>query len=135
MQNVIPKNSLLYARDLKAQKIFEDSLLKTPIYFTNEDLGFMKSVQKQYCLERLFQRRNDGKLKVTHQDTNKNVSQVKKEQITEFLKCLLKGKVSGMSLPTKIFEPRSQMERIADMFSLAPDCLQNSINSHQDRIE
>ena len=43
-----------------------------------------------------------------------------KEVITALTKCIWTGGVMSLSLPIRIFEPRSMLERITDWFSFAP---------------
>ena len=43
-----------------------------------------------------------------------------KEVITQLTKCFWTGNVMSLSLPIRIFEPRSMLERLSDWFSFAP---------------
>lgn len=43
------------------------------------------------------------------------------EVIRQVISCFLKGQpISGISLPVRVFEPRSQIERMLDTFGFAP---------------
>lgn len=43
------------------------------------------------------------------------------EVIVQVVKCVLTGQpISGISLPVRVFEPRSQIERMLDIFGFAP---------------
>ena len=46
-----------------------------------------------------------------------------KEVITQLTKCIWSGSAMSLSLPIRIFEPRSYLERYTDWFSFAPDLL------------
>ena len=57
-----------------------------------------------------------------------------KEVITQLTKCLWSGTAMSLSLPIRIFEPRSMLERYSDWFSFAADLL-NKAGSCKDKIE
>ena len=57
-----------------------------------------------------------------------------KEVITQLTKCLWSGTAMSLSLPIRIFEPRSMLERYSDWFSFATDLL-NKAGSCKDKIE
>ena len=57
-----------------------------------------------------------------------------KEVITQLTKCLWSGTAMSLSLPIRIFEPRSMLERYTDWFSFATDLL-NKAGSCKDKIE
>ena len=57
-----------------------------------------------------------------------------KEVITQLTKCLWSGTAMSLSLPIRIFEPRSMLERYTDWFSFATDLL-NKAGACKDKIE
>ena len=57
-----------------------------------------------------------------------------KEVITQLTKCLWSGTAMSLSLPIRIFEPRSMLERYTDWFAFAPDLLTKA-GSCTDKIE
>ena len=57
-----------------------------------------------------------------------------KEVITQLTKCLWSGTAMSLSLPIRIFEPRSMLERYTDWFAFAPDLLTKA-GSCADKIE
>ena len=57
-----------------------------------------------------------------------------KEVITRLTKCIWSGTVMSLSLPIRIFEPRSMLERYTDWFSFAPELLTKAGNC-KDKIE
>jgi len=63
----------------------------------------------------------DGGLLCTDERVLKNQRGVITDVIKQVTSCLLKGKgLVGMSLPIRLFEPRSTLERMLDRWSLAP---------------
>ena len=57
-----------------------------------------------------------------------------KEVITQLTKCLWAGTAMSLSLPIRIFEPRSMLERYTDWFAFAPDLLSKA-GECTDKIE
>ena len=57
-----------------------------------------------------------------------------KEVVTQLTKCLWSGTAMSLSLPIRIFEPRSMLERYTDWFSFAPDLL-NKAGTCKDKVE
>jgi len=57
-----------------------------------------------------------------------------KEVVTQLTKCLWSGTAMSLSLPIRIFEPRSMLERYTDWFSFAPDLLSKA-GTCKDKIE
>ena len=57
-----------------------------------------------------------------------------KEVVTQLTKCLWSGTAMSLSLPIRIFEPRSMLERYTDWFSFAPDLLTKA-GTCKDKIE
>ena len=57
-----------------------------------------------------------------------------KEVVTQLTECLWSGTAMSLSLPIRIFEPRSMLERYTDWFSFAPDLLTKAGTS-KDKVE
>ena len=57
-----------------------------------------------------------------------------KEVITQLTKCFWSGTAMSLSLPIRIFEPRSMLERYTDWFAFAPDLLAKA-GTCTDKIE
>jgi len=57
-----------------------------------------------------------------------------KEVVTQLTKCLWSGTAMSLSLPIRIFEPRSMLERYTDWFSFAPDLLAKA-GTCKDKVE
>ncbi len=57
-----------------------------------------------------------------------------KEVVTQLTKCIWSGTAMSLSLPIRIFEPRSMLERYTDWFSFAPDLL-GKAGSCKDKVE
>lgn len=58
--------------------------------------------------------------------------------IKQVIKCVLTGQpVSGISLPVRVFEPRSQIERMLDTFGFAPIFLRQAAleTDHLERLK
>ncbi len=52
------------------------------------------------------------------------------EVIRQVLKCFFTGQpISGISLPVRVFEPRSQLERMLDTFGFAPTFITRAANT------
>ena len=79
----------------------------------------IKDYQGVYCL---------------NQEVIDKQSGIIKEVITQLTKCLWAGTAMSLSLPIRIFEPRSMLERYTDWFAFAPDLLAKAGNC-TDKIE
>ena len=66
-----------------------------------------------------FQIRDSG-IYCLKKDIVEKQSGIIKEVIAALTKCIWTGGVMSLSLPIRIFEPRSMLERITDWFSFAP---------------
>ncbi len=97
-----------------------DEKMPPPIYLQMTDIN----VKKKFSKEEIFRNlkiEKDGRLKLT----NKASKEAQKGIIAEVLKqCgakILEGsKIVGLSLPVRIFEPRSQIERLCNLFHFLP---------------
>ena len=101
-----------------------------PIRLTMEQLTYIfdkdylkdyliKDYQGVYCL---------------NQEVIDKQSGIIKEVITQLTKCLWSGTAMSLSLPIRIFEPRSMLERYTDWFAFAPDLLSKA-GQCTDKIE
>ena len=71
----------------------------------------IKDYQGVYCL---------------NQEVIDKQSGIIKEVITQLTKCIWAGTAMSLSLPIRIFEPRSMIERYSDWFAFAPDLLEKA---------
>ena len=62
----------------------------------------------------------------TNKDIVKKQAGLFKEIVNQFAKGILKGGAIGLSLPIRIFEPRTMLERITDWFAFAPVLLKKA---------
>ena len=97
-----------------------------PIYLSTEQSNSIKGVSKADCLLGL-QITKSGELKCV----DKQVIESQKGLISELIKLLAKSiaegrGVVGVSLPVRIFEPRSLIERIIDWWSYGPTYLKRA---------
>jgi hypothetical protein len=77
----------------------------------------------------------DGVVVCTDEETIANQSGILTEVLRQLTINLLKGlTITHISMPVKIFEPRTSLERICDLFSFAPIYLKRAAQS-QDRFE
>ena len=71
----------------------------------------IKDYQGVYCL---------------NQEVIDKQSGIIKEVITQLTKCIWAGTAMSLSLPIRMFEPRSMLERYVDWFAFAPDLLEKA---------
>ena len=90
-------------------------------YYNNDYLKdyLIKDFQGVYCLNQEVIDKQRG---------------IIKEVITQLTKCIWAGTAMSLSLPIRIFEPRSMLERYTDWFAFAPDLLAKA-GSCTDKIE
>ena len=81
---------------------YDQLICKTSDSFLN---GFLIKDNGIYCLKKDIVEKQSG---------------IIKEVIVKLTKCIWTGGVMSLSLPIRIFEPRSMLERITDWFSFAP---------------
>jgi hypothetical protein len=66
----------------------------------------------------------DGFLQCTDKEMLERSKGIVSYVVREIAKCILTGRgIVGISLPVRIFEPRSALERVIDGFSFAPEYL------------
>ena len=90
-----------------------------PIRLTKEQLTnkYDQNYLKDYLIKDYY-----GVYCLNQEVINKQ-SGIIKEVVTQLTKCLWSGTAMSLSLPIRIFEPRSMLERYTDWFSFAPDLL------------
>ena len=127
IQDNFDKNSFCSSEIYNKSKQYQAPF---PIRLTKEQLtvkynpDYLKNFQIQdyygvYCL---------------NQDIVDRQSGVIKDLIVQLTKSILSRTHMTISLPIRIFEPRSMIERYTDWFSFAPDLLEKAANS-EDNIE
>jgi peptide subunit release factor 1 (eRF1) len=82
-----------------------------------------------------FKKMKDGVVVCTDEETIANQSGILTEVLKQLTVNLFKGlTITHISMPVKIFEPRTSLERLCDLFSFAPIYLKRAAQS-QDRFE
>ena len=101
-----------------------------PIRLTKEQLinKYDQNYLKDYLIKDYY-----GVYCLNQEVINKQ-SGIIKEVVTQLTKCLWSGTAMSLSLPIRIFEPRSMLERYTDWFSFAPDLLTKAGTS-KDKVE
>lgn len=96
-----------------------------PTYLTTEFLNRPIDNSMQGMLTG-FQEEESGELRCVDQRVLNNQKGIIMDVIRKVAACLLKGKgIVGMSLPIRLFEPRSTIERLLDRWSYAPVYYEN----------
>ena len=90
-----------------------------PIRLTMEQLTYI--FDKDYLKDYLI--KDYQGVFCLNQEVIDKQSGIIKEVITQLTKCLWSGTAMSLSLPIRIFEPRSMLERYTDWFAFAPDLL------------
>ena len=101
-----------------------------PIRLTKEQLTY--KYDKNYLKEFLI--KDYYGVYCLNQEVVDKQSGIIKEVITQLTKCLWSGTAMSLSLPIRIFEPRSMLERYTDWFAFAPTLL-NKAGEAKDKIE
>lgn len=103
------------------KKSFEfDPLMPPPLYLKQKDLKFVECMSPKILFSE-FEINKDGRLKCTDAELISKQKSVIIDIFKTAVSKILEGKlVVGMSLPIKIFQPRSYLERITDLFSAFP---------------
>ena len=101
-----------------------------PIRLTKEQLTniFKKDYLKDYLIKDYYG------VYCLNQEVVDKQSGIIKEVITQLTKCLWSGTAMSLSLPIRIFEPRSMLERYTDWFAFAPELL-GKAGTFKDRVE
>jgi len=103
---------------VKGQNYSQDS--PPPTYLSLEELHPYRSTQASDILYNSYRDSKGGLV-----STDRNIIKKQRGVVTDLVKNILKNFASGLgmariTLPIKIFEPRSYVERLLDKFSLAP---------------
>ena len=118
---ILTRNSACgYFSFLNNKKFSFDYSRPPPIYMKLEDLNERKQYDKTTVFSD-FKIEKNGELKVTNEDIKERQRGVLKEVFANMATKLLEGKnIVGLSLPVRIFEPRSHMERLVDSLHFFP---------------
>jgi len=123
-----------YFSFINDKKYSFDYLRPPPIYMKLEDLNEKKSFDKETAFKD-FKIEKNGELKVINEDIKERQRGVLKEVFANMATKILEGKnVTGLSLPVRIFEPRSHMERLLDNYHFFPHYM-NLAKSSKDPVE
>ena len=101
-----------------------------PIRLTKEQLTniFKKDYLKDYLIKDYY-----GVYCVNQEVIDKQYGIIK-DVITQLTKCIWSGTAMSLSLPIRIFEPRSMLERYTDWFAFAPELLSKA-GTCQNKVE
>ena len=101
-----------------------------PIRLTKEQLTniFPKDYLKDYLIKDYYG------VYCLNQEVIDRQSGIIKEVITQLIKCIWSGTAMSLSLPIRIFEPRSMLERYTDWFAFAPELLTKA-GTCKDKVE
>jgi hypothetical protein len=87
-----------------------------PTYLAFEDVNEKLPVEREDIFEK-FEFCKSGGLRCTDEEAMERQKGVLKDVVKEFAKNFIKGLgISHMSLPVRMFEPRSTIQRVADYF-------------------
>lgn len=111
-----------------------------PKYFDDESLmeGFGKLPEDKLTIMKGLEIPEYGGIVCTDEETLSKQNGVLKHVVKQIAVSMLKGyPMSHMSLPIKIFEPRSSVQRICDLFSFAPKFLKEAgkTDDHLERLK
>ena len=126
-QKEIDKKSFCCVPTLKKTNTFNAPF---PIRLTKEQL--IHILKKDYLKDYLI--KDYYGVYCLNQEVVDKQSGIIKEVITQLSKCLWSGTAMSLSLPIRIFEPRSMLERYTDWLSFAPDLLTKAGTS-KDKLE
>lgn len=105
-----------------------------PTYLKYEDVNPKMPIEKEEIFQH-FEFLEKGGLKCTDEEAMERQKGVLKDVVKEFAKNFIKGLgISHMSLPVRMFEPRSTIQRVADYFCFAPIFLKKAAQT-TDKIE
>jgi len=97
-----------------------DKAAPPPKYLTNEELLKEKHTTKETILNG-FKKMKDGGLICTDIQAMAKQNGILMEVLSQLTINLLQGlTITHISMPVRIFEPRTSLERICDLFSHAP---------------
>lgn len=102
-----------------------------PIYLKMEYLNEEKDYNKETTFAD-FKKEKNGELKLINEDIKERQRGVVKDVFANAATKLLEGKnVIGLSLPVRIFESRSQMERLIDNYQGFPVCMERAVKEKE----
>lgn len=91
-----------------------------PVYIPLSKLNVQRDLDLKSCL-RDFEITENGELKLINKDIIERQKGLFSDIARQLTSSVLEGKsIVGLSLPVRIFEPRTQMERIVDLFHFLP---------------
>jgi hypothetical protein len=100
-----------------------------PTYLAFEDVHEKLPIEKEEIFEK-FEFCKSGGLRCTDEEAMERQKGVLKDVVKEFAKNFIKGLgISHMSLPVRMFEPRSTIQRVADYFWFAPIFIKRAAQS------
>lgn len=100
-----------------------------PTYLKYDDVSVKLPIEKEEIFEK-FEFCKSGGLRCTDEEAMERQKGVLKDVVKEFAKNFIKGLgISHMSLPVRMFEPRSTIQRVADYFCFAPIFLKKAAKS------
>lgn len=103
--------------------------LPLPLYLPVERLAIKKATEVSELFQQ-FTREPTGTLKLVQEDIRKAQSGVIMDVLKQAGLSIIDGKgVVGLSLPVRIFENRSTIERISDLWGYAPYYLNKAVSS------
>jgi hypothetical protein len=108
-----------------------------PKYLTKEELLKPKAVNKEDIMSG-FKMMKDGQLVCTDQEAMDKQSGILMEVLRQLTINLMQGlTITHISMPVRIFEARTSLERICDLFSHAPHFLNKAAetDNHQERLK
>ena len=126
-QKEIDKKSFCCVPTLKKTNTFKAPF---PIRLTKEQLFFKddQNYLKEFLIKDYYG------VYCLNQEVVDKQSGIIKEVIKQLTKCIWSGTAMSLSLPIRIFEPRSMLERYTDWFAFAPELL-GKAGSCKDKIE
>ena len=119
IQQSIDKNSFCSISTLS-----KTETLKAPYPINLPYESLIQKFKEDYLSEYLIKDKEG--IFSTNQEVIKKQSGIIKDIITQMTKGLLQGGTMSLSLPIRIFEPRTMLERITDWFAFAPLILKNA---------
>ncbi|GMF36582.1 unnamed protein product [Phytophthora fragariaefolia] len=144
IDNVVPHNSIA---SIEAQKAAAETISSSKVKLTDEAAPQRPSLSAQDSWAQLqikdrmqwmehFKQNKRGGLVFQDRETLKKQQGVFKEVMMQVGSQLLSGKLAvRISLPIRIFEPRSLLERVANGWNYAPTVLKKAALSGGDPIE
>eukprot|EP00347_Sterkiella_histriomuscorum_P010009 403339035 len=134
---ILSENKLIAPFSFMNEKVFLDNRIgnaPTPTYLTYETLKPVFSGKKEDIMEGLLIQPKNG-LKCVNERILEKQKGVVKSVISQAASNVFSGQsIIGISLPVRIFEPRSLLERICDWYGFAPIFLKKAAQE-QDHLE